>query len=125
MNATATKVRGIDATYYTVKDLDRATGFYTKLLGAEPTFQVPGMVSEWTLGDDQAFGLYKPPQGEGSGEFHPSGGVMFVVDDVKTAVDAHKAAGVTFHGDIEDTPMCHMAFGQDSEGNGFILHKRK
>ena len=124
MNATATKVRGIDATYYTVKDLDRATSFYNKLLGTEPTLQVPGMIAEWTLGDDQTFGLYKPPAGEGS-EFHPSGGVMFVVDDVKAARDSHKAAGVTFHGDIEDTPGCHMAFGQDSEGNGFILHKRK
>jgi predicted enzyme related to lactoylglutathione lyase len=123
MNATATKVHGIDATYYTVKDLDRATAFYTTLLGAAPNIQVPDMISEWTLGDDNSFGLYKPPAGEG--EFHPSGGVMFVVDDVAAAVSAHKVAGVTFHGDIEDTPMCHMAFGQDSEGNGFILHKRK
>jgi predicted enzyme related to lactoylglutathione lyase len=123
MSATATKVSGIDATYYTVKDLDRATAFYTKLLGVEPTMQFPGMVSEWTLGDDQAFGLYKSSDPEA--EFRPGGGVMFIVDDVQAARDAHKAAGVKFHGEIEDTPVCHMAFGEDSEGNGFILHKRK
>jgi hypothetical protein len=34
---------------------------------------------------------------------------------------------VTFDDDgkIEDTPVCWMAFAQDSEGNNFILHKRK
>ncbi|MFN2460743.1 MAG: VOC family protein [Candidatus Velthaea sp.] len=122
MHATAPKVSGIDATYYLAQDLERATEFYRKLFGAEPTLQMPGMVSEWTFAGGESFGLYKP--GEDGGEFHPSGGVMFAVDDFTAAVDAHKSAGVKFNG-TEDTPGCHMAFGVDSEGNGFILHKRK
>jgi hypothetical protein len=37
-----------------------------------------------------------------------------------------KARGVKFHDEeITDTPVCHMAFGEDPEGNQFILHHRK
>lgn len=50
---------------------------------------------------------------------------MFAVADVAAAVEASKAHGVTLRGGIEDTPGCHMAFGEDTEGNGFILHHRK
>ena len=48
-------------------------------------------------------------------------------DDVASAVAELRARGVRFADDgaVEDTPVCHMAFGRDSEGNGFILHKRK
>ncbi len=123
MASTMTPVTGIDATYYTVKDLERATTFYSQLLGMSPTMAVPDMVTEWTFAGGESFGLYKPPAGEG--EFHPSGGVMFAVADVAATVESAKANGVTFHGGIEDTPNCHMAFGQDTEGNGFILHHRK
>jgi len=113
------KVNGIDASYYWVEDLGRATAFYTSLFGAPPTTGYEGMFSEWVFADDNAFGLYK---GE---EFKKSDGVMFNVDDVAAAVTAAKANGVMFEGKIEDTPACYMAFGRDTEGNGFILHRRK
>ena len=37
------------------------------------------------------------------------------------------ARGVVFSAgeEIEETPICYMAFGTDSEGNGFILRQRK
>lgn len=113
-------VTGIDASYYTVTDLARATKFYTELLGAEPTLTHPDLVCEWTFAGGETFGLYKS-----SGAFRPSGGVMFAVADVPAALEIAKARGVTFHGGIEDTPVCHMAFGEDTEGNHFILHRRK
>jgi predicted enzyme related to lactoylglutathione lyase len=121
---TAHRVSGIDASYYYVKDLDRATKFYTELLGVEPTMHVPGMVSEWTFAGGESFGLYKPTEESG---FATGGGVMFVVEDVPAAVKSHMERGVKFSGDghVEETPACHMAFGEDTEGNGFILHKRK
>ena len=52
---------------------------------------------------------------------------MFAVDDVAQAVGAAKARGVKFHdnGEVTDTPACHMAFGEDPEGNQFIMHHRK
>jgi hypothetical protein len=33
-------------------------------------------------------------------------------------------AGVVFEGDIRETPVCHMAFFKDSEGNALMLHRR-
>jgi predicted enzyme related to lactoylglutathione lyase len=56
-----------------------------------------------------------------------NGSAMFAVDDVAKAVTDAKARGVVFHqdGEITDTDACHMAFGEDPEGNQFILHHRK
>jgi len=112
-------ISGITASYYSVQDLVRATAFYTDLLGTAPTMAAPDAFSEWVFADDTAFGLYA------SKSFRPSDGVMFVVDDVPAAVAELKARGVKMSDHIEDTPVCWMAFGSDSEGNGFILHKHK
>jgi catechol 2,3-dioxygenase-like lactoylglutathione lyase family enzyme len=103
------------------KDLAAATKFYTDLLGAEPSVHVPDMFAEWTFPDGEAFGLYK------TSDFYESGTVMFRVADVAEFVAAAKAKGVPFAGDgfIEDTPACHMAFGNDPDNNKFIVHKRK
>jgi predicted enzyme related to lactoylglutathione lyase len=114
-------VSGIDATYYLTKNLDDATKFYSDLLGMQPTMHAPDFVTEFTFPGGETFGLYK------SGEFSTSSGVMFAVDDVATFVASAKGRGVKFaeNGDITDTPVCHMAFGSDPEGNGFIIHHRK
>ena len=115
-------VSGIDASYYTTKDLTRSTAFYADMIGSPPTFHVPDMVSEWTFAGGESFGLYHDKDGT---SFSPSGGVMFAVPDVADARATLTGKGVRFHGDIEETPGCHMAFGVDPDGNGFILHKRK
>ncbi len=93
--------------------------FYTQLFGAAPAALVPDMFAEWVFAGGEAFGLYKGT------EFEPGTGIMFAVPNVAEAVAELKARGVPFHGPIEDTPVCHMAFGTDPEGNGFILHMRK
>jgi predicted enzyme related to lactoylglutathione lyase len=115
------KVKGIDATYYTVKDLGKSTKFYTDLLGADPTMHMENFVSEWTFDDGATFGLYQTDEGSPS--------AMFAVPDVAAAVSAAKSHGAKIHGhggdEVTDTPVCHMAFGEDPEGNQFILHKRK
>ncbi len=113
------KISGITATYYWAKDLERATTFYTDMLGVAPTTTMPGAYSEWVFADDTAFGVYK---GE---EFKASDGVMFITDDVAAAIAELKAKGVTVSDHVEETPVCWMGFGSDSEGNGFILHKHK
>ena len=115
------KVTGIDASYYYAKDFDRAVSFYTAMFGTPPPTLVPGMFAEWEFKGGEAFGLYK---GE---EYQHCDGIMFAVDDVAAAVAELRARGVHFadNGAVEETPVCHMAFGNDSEGNGFILHKRK
>ena len=115
------KINGIDAVYYFVRDFDRAAAFYTRMIGAPPATAVPGSYCEWTLPNGEAFGLIKGT------EYRPCNGVLFNVDDVKTAVADLRARDVAFDddGEIEETPVCFMAFGNDSEGNGFILHQRK
>ena len=114
-------VTGIDATYYVVADIDSTTKFYTQLLGSEPAMR-QGPVSEWTFADGSSFGLYQT-----EGEAGSNGSALFGVPDVAAAVATAKGEGVKFHqdGEITDTPVCHMAFGEDNEGNQFILHKRK
>ena len=94
------------------------------MIGKAPETQWEGRLSEWELGDGTSFGLYKSEQPGGGGK---SGMVMFAVADVTQAVATAKARGVKFHdgGDVTETPECHMAFGEDIEGNQFILHHRK
>ncbi|MFN2528672.1 MAG: VOC family protein [Candidatus Baltobacteraceae bacterium] len=115
------KVTGLDAVYATVKDIDGMTTFYTGLLGAPPNDRWPDRLSEWTFEDGNAFGLYKTDQADGS-----SGMPMFAVADVRAAIKEAQSLGATFdEHEFTDTPVCHMAFGADPEGNQFILHMRK
>lgn len=121
---TATKVgiRGIDTTAYLVKDVDRATKFYTRLIGFEPTLSF-GIGAEWTFPSGETFTIAKPP----NAQWEKGGGVHFGVDDINAAVAACKASGVTMVDDakIYETPGCFISFGQDPEGNEFILHELK
>lgn len=123
VTAGATKIKGVDAAYYMVKDLDRATKFYNDFLGMEPTLAVPDLVAEWTFAGDETFGIYKSPEGD----WFSGHGMLFAVDDINSAVADYKKRGIEFDDDgkIEENPGCSMAFAHDSEGNRFILHQRK
>lgn len=115
------KVTGLDAVYFTVRDLDAMTKFYTALLGAPPAQAMPERLSEWVFDDGNAFGLYKTDEADGSG-----GWPMFAVADVAAALKEAKALGARFEEeDVTDTPICQMTWGHDPEGNSFGLHKRK
>jgi predicted enzyme related to lactoylglutathione lyase len=119
MTGGRTRVTGIDASYYYVKDFDRAVKFYEEMLGQGPSVAYPGMFAEWTFDDGQSFGLYK------SECWEPGTGIMFAVPDVHEAVTDLRSRGVEIDDRIEDTPACFMAFGKDTEGNSFIIHHRK
>jgi predicted enzyme related to lactoylglutathione lyase len=121
--AQSTAIQGIDITVYLVKDVDRAKKFWQDVMGCKMTMDYGPHGGEFTFGDDTTFGIYKPEDQE----WRRGGGVLFRVDDLKAGVDHYKSRGVKFDDDgkIEDTPACWMAFGEDSEGNYFILHKRK
>jgi len=115
-------VTGIDITAYLVKDADRAIAFYRDTMGMTPTTVMEGKGAEFSYGD-ATFGIWKMDDGT----WQPGGGVMFAVADVRAAVDELKRRGVKFEGDghVEENPHCAMAFGEDSEGNHFILHHIK
>ena len=124
MQTTAIRVTGIDATYYTVEDLPGCTKFYTDVLGQEPSVSVPDFFTEWTFDDGSSFGLYKA---EGKPQSR-SGSAMFRVEDVEHAArHLNERGALVQHGEelVDDFPTCFMAFGQDPEGNQFIIHKRK
>ena len=112
-------IRGIDINTYLVKDPPRAIKFYKDTLGLKCTWEMD-QGAEFELPDGSYFGLWKMDDGS----WHPGNGVMFSVADVPKAMEYYKSKGVTFQGS-EETPVCHMAFAEDSEGNHFILHCRK
>lgn len=122
---TASKVgiRGVDITTYLAKDLARAQQFYTDLLGFEPTLRYEPIGVEWTFSTGETFGIIKPP----TAPWEKCGGVHFGVDDIKASVAECQARGIKFSDDpvIFETAGCFLAFGEDSEGNDFILHQIK
>ncbi len=115
-------VRGVDTTMYLVKDLDRATKFYTNLLGFAPTLSF-GIGCEWTFPTGETFGVIKPA----GVPWSPGLGVHFGVNDIKAAIAACEHNGVKMHNNagIHESPGCYLAFAEDSEGNYFILHELK
>jgi hypothetical protein len=49
---------------------------------------------------------------------------MFTVADAEAAVAHYRERGLQLS-DTMESPVCHMAFGTDPVGNGFIIHQRK
>lgn len=123
-NAT-TVATGIDAVYYMAQDFARARKFYEDVLGMKPTAEMPteggSSFVEYELADGAAFGLGHMPDAP----WHPGGGAMFAVGDVKAALERAKAAGAQVVFDFMDLEPCQMAWLTDTEGNGFCLHHRK
>jgi len=122
MPATETvTIRGIDITTYLIKDAERAKKFWSETMGLKMTQDYGPHGGEYAFSDGTTFGLYRLEDGS----WHPSGWALFNVDDLDKAVEYYKSRGVKIHEGIEDTPVCKMAFAEDSEGNEFILHERK
>lgn len=111
---------GIDCVCYLAKDFSRARSFYENALGLKPTSEDEHWV-EYELSDGATFALAQLPDGM----WYPTGGAMFAVPDVAGAIAALRAIGTTVHGDIIETPVCHMAWCDDTEGNNFAVHQRK
>jgi predicted enzyme related to lactoylglutathione lyase len=114
-------IKGIDLSAYFVSDPAAAIAFYRDILGMEPTaVDDKGRGAEFTLADGQTFGVWNT--GEGGAK---SGGViMFAVEDINEAVARIRANGGTI-ADPDESPVCHMAFGTDPDGNAYMVHQRK
>jgi predicted enzyme related to lactoylglutathione lyase len=113
-------IKGIDIHTYLIKDPARAIAFWRDTMGLQPTYVSDEQGAEFLLPDGSYFGIWKMDDGSWS----EGVGLMLAVDDVPAAVEHYTAKGVKFAGH-EETPVCWMAFAEDSEGNHFILHKRK
>ena len=115
-------IRSLDTTAYLVKDLDRASKFYSDVLGFAPTLSF-GVGCEWTFPDGATFTIVKPP----NAPWEKGLGVHFGVDDIREAVSRCKQNSIALedNGEIFETPGCFLAFAKDPEGNEFILHQIK
>lgn len=114
------RVTGIDAHVYQVKDTARAIAFYRDVLGLTPSFERADG-AEFELGDGSTFGLWN---GGDRMPWQAGTGVLFAVEAFDAAVAAAKERGAKVMMQTE-TPVCFMALVEDSEGNHFLLHKRK
>lgn len=104
-----------------VQDMQRARTFYTETLGLPLTSPDAGF-PEFDLGN---VSLYLIDPTKIGGEFAPHTSMIALrVPNVAEARAKLEEAGVVFHGDIRETPVCHMAFFKDSEGNALMLHRR-
>ncbi len=113
-------ISGIDVHTYLVKDPTRALAFWHETMGLPVSWQSE-QGAEFELGDGATFGIWKMDDGS----WTPGSGIMFAVADLHRALEHYRGKGVAIDEHVEETPSCHMAFAQDSEGNAFILHQRK
>lgn len=118
---TSTKgaVTGTDIAGFLVRDPQAMIAFYRDVLGMQPTEIDPeGRGAEFTLADGSTFGVWRTESGE------TGGFTMLAVDDIRAAHSAMKGRGLELS-PIDESPVCHMAFGKDPEGNAVIIHQRK
>ncbi|HVA37334.1 MAG TPA: VOC family protein [Candidatus Dormibacteraeota bacterium] len=111
---------GIDAVFYSVKDVKRALAFYRGVLEIRAVTWESEHGAEFILPDGTAFGIgaYQ------SGEWKPSGCVLFAVDDVEAAAACVAELGGKLDGEVRTFPTCRAQWCEDPDGNSFVLHRR-
>ena len=107
---------------YPITDMPRARKFYEDILGlkhtGEPT-TVPWI--EYDLGNATlGLGTY-----EGWVPSRDGAMLSLEVDDFEKSISELRQAGVPFHLDPMETPVCHFAIIRDPDGNAVMIHKRK
>jgi len=119
------KVNEIAFSCYPITDVPRAKAFYEGVLGLTPTMDhdlgEKGHWIEYDIGPGTlSLGKYDgfKPTGDGCT-------VGLEVEDFDAAAQALQAAGVPVTMGPIETPVCHMLFIADPDGNPLIIHKRK
>lgn len=115
----SSKATGVDAVYFSVRDVPAALAFYRALLDVRETTWENEHGAEFILADGNAFGVGRLP------EHRPSGTVLFAVDDVAAATAAVTGHGGTLSGEVIDLPNCTQQWCLDPDGNAIVLHKRR
>ena len=122
-NALHTKsaIAGIDLTGCFTSDAARSIAFYHDVLGMVPTsVDEQGRGAEFTLADGSTFGVW-----DGSLFGKTSGACpMLAVEEITSAVATFRERGLKLS-DVLESNVCFMSFGEDPDGNTFIIHQRK
>src|SRR5689334_15884652 len=119
----AARVGGVDFVALPTHDVAKTCEFYGEVLGLRRSVYMPERhFAEFETGNltlsimnAEAMGLEHHPQRTA---------IALHVDDVHAARGELEGRGVSFHGDVLDTGVCHMAFFADPEGNQLMLHHR-
>jgi len=118
------KVTEIAFSCYPVTDMERARKFYEGLLGLEATMDHKMEGGHWVEYDIGA-GTLAIGVAEGMVPSRDGCSVSLEVDNFDSAVAELEAAGVEFNFGPLETPVCHMAFVRDPDGNSIGIHRRK
>ncbi len=105
------------------QDLERSERFYEQTLGLRRN---PNHTEDWPEFETGNLTLLITDVAKTGQEFRPNvGAVALRVPDVAAAMERLRAEGVEFQfEDVYETPVCHMAFFADPDGNALILHHR-
>ena len=114
------RAHGVDAIFFSVRDVARGIAFYRGLLDVRETTFESEHGAEFVLADGNAFGVGSYAEKP----WAPSGCVLFAVDDVAAAAERVKALGGTLEGEVRDFPKCQAQWCEDPDGNSFVLHRR-
>lgn len=118
--------REVDFVALPVADMARARAFYEGVLGLAPdTVTAEGTWTEYVLPDGSALAL-GDVRVMGL-EFAPvvAGAVGLRTPDVEQAFATLAERGLAMAEAVLETPVCHMGFVQDTEGNSLVLHRHK
>ena len=118
------KVTEIAFTCYPVTDMDRARHFYEGILGLVVTMNHAGEGVHWVEYDIGA-GTLALGIAPGWNPSKEGCSISLEMEDFDAAVTELKQAGVEFSMEPMETPVCHMAFIRDPDGNSVGIHKRK
>lgn len=121
MSASAVTIERADFVSVPVTDLERSAAFYEQTLGL--TRLGASAWPEFTLGNVSLYLVDPTNMGQTFTAPH-SAHIALRVPDVAAARTELEERGVTFHGEILDTGVCHMAFFSDPDGNALMLHHR-
>jgi catechol 2,3-dioxygenase-like lactoylglutathione lyase family enzyme len=109
---------------YPVTDVARSRAFYEGLLGLKPTMDHATDSAHW-IEYDISGGTLAIGSAPGWNASDQACSVGLEVDDFDIAVAELRAANVPFKVGPMETPVCHMAFVGDPDGNSVGIDKRK
>jgi catechol 2,3-dioxygenase-like lactoylglutathione lyase family enzyme len=120
-----TEVERTDFIGVNVRDRSKSSEFYGETLGLKEN---PLASEGWPEFEADNVGVVlSTPEQKGGGEYkyRPEYGIAFRVADVAATMERLQSAGVEFEfPEPYDSGVCHMAFFEDPDGNGLMLHHR-
>jgi catechol 2,3-dioxygenase-like lactoylglutathione lyase family enzyme len=117
--------RVMDFVAVPVEDMARARAFYEGTLGLVPDNLQSEVWTEYVLADDSALAL-GDVRVMGLAFAPVIGGTLGLrTPDLEAGFEKLKAMGLATMEAIYETPVCHMGFVKDTEGNALVLHRHK